>query len=314
MTSSSSSGSPALFALTIAPQARKGRAASGLSRRLAKPPPSSISSGPVCSEDDRGQPPDLVGEQIGGSLDRAQAGDRELARVRPGEAGVCVPVAVVAGAHVHVVGGDAEDVGDDLGGDGLVALALRGRSEGDDDLAEDVELDARHLVVARELEIRVQELGLAEVVRPRVERRADADAEQLSPALGVSPLLLERRIADEVEGDVEAARVVAGVVDAAVRRLVGHLLGLDVVALADLDRVELELVGDDVDHALREPEVLHARVAPVRPAGGLVRAHLREVDVNVAPAVHPRRHLRPDDAAERLVAAEGSAVVDRLAR
>ena len=97
-----------------------------------------------------------------------------------------VPVAVVAGPHVHVVGRDAEDVGDDLGGDRLVALALRGRAERDDDLAEDVELHARHLVVARELEIRVQELGLPEVVRPRVERRADADAEQLAARLSAS--------------------------------------------------------------------------------------------------------------------------------
>src|SRR5205085_5319135 len=44
---------------------------------------------------------------------------------------------------------------------------------------------------------------------------------------------------------------------------------------------------------------------------GLVRDYLGEVDADVAPAVAPWRDLRPDDAAERLVAREGAAVVDR---
>ena len=69
--------------------------------------------------------------------------------------------------------------GDDLRGRRLVALALRRRPEGHDHLAEDVELDRRDLVVARELQLGVQELRLAEVVRPRVEGRADPEAEQL---------------------------------------------------------------------------------------------------------------------------------------
>jgi hypothetical protein len=57
-------------------------------------------------------------------------------------------------------------------------------------------------------------------------------------------------VADQLERDVEHPRVVARVVDAAVRRRVGHLLGPDVVPLPHLDRVEVELTGDDVDHAL----------------------------------------------------------------
>ena len=69
---------------------------------------------------------------------------------------------------------------------------------------------------------------------------------------------------------------------------------------------------DDVHHALGEPEVLHARVAAVRRAGRLVRHHLRELDADVAPAVAPGRHLRPDDAAERLVAEVRAGVVERL--
>src|SRR6185437_13859341 len=60
------------------------------------------------------------------------------------------------------------------------------------------------------------------------------------------------------------------------------------------------------------PEVLEARVAAIRPAGRLVRAHLREVDVDVADPIAPCRHLRPDDATDRLVAWKGTAVVERL--
>ena len=87
-----------------------------------------------------------------------------------------VPVRVVTGAHVHVVDRALEDVGDDLRRRRLVPLALRRRAERDDDLAEDVELDRRDLVVARELQLRVDHARLAEVVRAGVERRADADA------------------------------------------------------------------------------------------------------------------------------------------
>ena len=218
---------------------------------------------------------------------------------------------VVAAADVHLLGRAAEDVGDHLSGRRLVALALRHRAEGDDDLAEDVELDGCRLVVPRELEIRVQERRLAEVVRPRVERRADPEAEELPARSRLLAPLLDRAVVDQLEHHVERGRVVARVVEAAVRRLVRHLLGLHVVPLAHLDRVEAELGRDDVDDPLGQPQVLHPRVAAVRRDGRLVRADLREVDLDVPPGVHPRRHLRPDDAAERLVARERAAVVDR---
>ena len=134
----------------------------------------------------------------------------------------------------------------------------------------------------------------------------------LPAARRLGPPLLDRVVADELERHVERPRVVAGVVDAAVRRLVRHVLGLDVVALAQLDGVEAELVRDDVDDALGEPELLHPRVPAVRRDGRLVRHRLRELEVDVAPLVHPGRDLRPDHAAERLVAEVRAGVVDRL--
>ena len=210
-----------------------GSAASGLSLRFAKPPSSSMSSG----------------ESAPSTARRERAGSRAasmsvapLTAPRPVTANwlAYVPEKPACefqyeswpGTHVDVVGRDAEDVGDDLRRGRLVALALRRRAERDDDLAEDVELDRRHLVVARELQLRVDELRLAEVVRAGVERRADADPEQLPARLGVAPPLLDPVVADQLERLVEAARVVAGVVDAAVRRLVRHLVGADVVPLA----------------------------------------------------------------------------------
>jgi hypothetical protein len=54
----------------------------------------------------------------------------------------------VADADVHVVDRAAEDVGHDLRRGRLVPLSLWRRAERDDDLAEDVELDGRDLVVA----------------------------------------------------------------------------------------------------------------------------------------------------------------------
>ena len=69
---------------------------------------------------------------------------------------------------------------------------------------------------------------------------------------------------------------------------------------------------DDVDDALSEPELLHARVAAIRRGRRFVGARLREVDAHVAPAVAAGRHLRPDDAAERLVARKRAGVVERL--
>ena len=202
------------------------------------------------SQHERRELAHLHRQAVGGALDRREARDRELAGVGAREAGVRVPVRVVPDAHGDVVGRAAEDVGDDLRGRRLVPLPLRRRAERDHDLAEDVELDRRDLVVARELQRRVDVLRLGEVVRARVERRADAEAEQLAARLGVGAPRLDGVVADQLEREVERARVVARVVDAAARRRVRHLLGLDVVELAQRDRIEVELVRDDVDDAL----------------------------------------------------------------
>src|SRR4029079_18968485 len=114
-------------------------------------------------------------------LHGAETRERELRRVRPGEAGVRVEPRVVPASDVHLVGRAAEDVRDDLGRRRLVPLHLRYGTERDYDLAEDVELHRRRLVVPRELQLRVEQCRLAEVVRPGIESRADPEPEQLAP-------------------------------------------------------------------------------------------------------------------------------------
>src|SRR3954453_14883455 len=101
------------------------------------------------------------------------------------------------GAHVYVVHRAAEDVRNDLRSRGLVPLALRRRAEGDDDLAEDVELHGRDLVVPAELQLGVDHPRLAEVVRAGVERRPDADAEQLAALFRVRLAVLPPALADQ---------------------------------------------------------------------------------------------------------------------
>src|SRR5207342_1604273 len=142
--------------------------------------------------------------------------------------------------------GEQPRMSDDLRRGRLVTLPLRDGAERDDDLAEDVELHGGRLVVPGELEVGIQERGLTEVVRPRVERRADPEAEELPARSGLLAPLLDGAVVDELERDVERRCVVARVVEATVRRFVRHLLGLHVVALAHLHRVEVELGGDDV--------------------------------------------------------------------
>ncbi len=90
----------------------------------------------------------------------------------------------------------------------------------------------------------------------------------------------------------------------------GIVLGLDVVLPSELDRIEPELVGHQVDDSLGQPQVLQARVAAVRDRRALVRDGLRVVHADVLEAVTAGRHLRPDHRAERLVVQVGAGVVE----
>ena len=195
----------ALLTLTIAPSAMNGSAdlVVGAQAREAARELDVVRLGP---EHERGELAHLRGQAVGRALDaptgpRPRTGSRRCPRSRRASSSTSR-----ARRARDVVGRAAEDVGHDLRGRRLVALALRRRAQRDHDLAEDVELDGRDLVVARELQLRVDVLRLGEVVRARVERRADAEAEQLAARLGLGAARLDARRSRSARAPASSAR------------------------------------------------------------------------------------------------------------
>ena len=277
----------------------------------AHEPVGELDVGLLAAEHARADLDDLAAQLLRRAHHGPQAGHRELARVGAGEADVGVRRLVVAGGDMDLIGAHAEDVGCDLRSGGLVALPLRAGPDRDRHLAVEIEPDDRRLAVARERQRRVDDPRLTKVVGAGVERRADADADPLAAA-GARALARQRPlVVDQLERAIEHRRIVAGVVDAAVRRLVGELLGLHVVELAQLDSIEAQLVRDDVDDPFDHPQVLQPRIAAVGSDRTLVGQRLGVVDADVLEAVVAGHDLRPDHRAERLVAQIRAGVVER---
>ena len=110
-------------------------------------------------------------------MNRGSAGDGELAGVGAGVAGVDILLAIEAGADFYHLGRDIQRFGDDLRGDGFVALALRDGAEADYHFAVDIELGERGFRLAGERGVGIDDLRLAEIIRAGIESAADADAE-----------------------------------------------------------------------------------------------------------------------------------------
>ena len=169
-----------------------------------------------------------------------------------------------------MLGRDVQDVGNDLRDRGLVSLTLRNGADGDDDFAVDVELGAGGLRIAGERRLRIDDLRLAEIVGAGIERGADADAEPAAFGVSLGALGLPLVPADQIFRHLQHAGIVAGIVDAAVRRGVGKLFRPNVIAQAHLVGGNVQLVSADVEHALQEPQVLHARIAAIGADGTFV--------------------------------------------
>src|SRR6266481_1628434 len=246
------------------------------------------------------------------AVNRRQTGDRELTGVGSGEAGVDVALRVEPGTHGDHVGMNVEYVGDDLRRSGFVPLALRTRTDGHNHFAVNIEFAVCALRVAGERRVGVNDLRLAEVVGSGIECGADANADHAAVLFFTRLTLLLPPIvpADKVLRDFEHLRIVAGVVHAAVGRGVRKLFRTDVVAQAHFVRCDADLVGADVDDALQEPEVLHARVSAIGAYGTFVGDRLPEIDASVLETIYTTENLRPDHAAQRLIARVGTAVVD----
>src|SRR4029453_1788347 len=122
-----------------------------------------------------------------------------LTRIGAPEPRMRVPVPVVSRPDGDVLRRHTEELGGHLRRDRLSPLPLWNRSEGEDDFAEDVQPDRGHLVVARKLKLRVQERGLAEIVRPGVEGRPDADPDE--PAVLLPATLPDGFVVDQLKRD-----------------------------------------------------------------------------------------------------------------
>ena len=146
-----------------------------------------------------------------------------------------------------------------------------------------------------------QELGLGglEQATGALDVHAEAGAHdplRVGAALGLHELLRE----------LEAARVVARVVGPAERGLVGKLA--DQVAAPQLERVDGELAGGDVDRALHEVGGLGPARSAIGAGGHLVGAPAHHLDVGRADVVHAahqhRGGVRRDRGGGHQVAAE----------
>ncbi len=146
--------------------------------------------------------------------------------------------------------GDAEAVGEDLGEGGGVALAVVERAGDDGHGAVGLEAEAAHFGHRGG--------GDFEVL-------ADATAAELAAGAALGAAGGEAVPVGECQGAVEDGGEIAAVVVHAGGGGVGHLLGLDVVAAAELDAVDAHLGGGGLDQAL------HVVVA-LRPAGAAVGA------------------------------------------
>src|SRR5437868_14305222 len=89
-----------------------------------------------------------------------------------------VALSVEAGAHRDQIGMNTQHVGDDLRRSGFMSLALRTRTNCDNDLSVNVELAVRTLRVTRKRGIGIDDLRLSEIVGAGIERRSNPDTDQ----------------------------------------------------------------------------------------------------------------------------------------
>ncbi len=185
----------------------------------------------------------------------------------------------VAGDDVDVLHRHAQLGRDDLGERGLVALALAGQAGRHVDAPVGLDLDVAALVRpdARALDVAGQ---------------ADPDAAALRGGLGLAAG--EVVPADEVGDHPQRRGEVAAVVDRGPpvlegqAQVVGHLLGLDDVAAADLGPVQAQLGGDAVDGPLHAERRLRAAGAAVGRDRDGVGVQARELDAVGGPSAGRR--------------------------
>src|ERR1035437_1516459 len=191
-----------------------------------------------------------------------------------------------------------------------MSLALRAGAHGNNDFAINIQFAVRTLGVTGEGRVGVDDLRLSEIVGSGIERGADANPEDAAFSARLDLLLLPVVPTDQVFRNFQHLRIVAGIVHAAVGCGVRKLFRTDVVAQAHFVRCNANFVAADVDDALQEPEVLHARVSAIGADGALVADGLYELDTSVLEAIRTAEHLGINHAAQGFVARISAAIIN----
>src|SRR6266851_841053 len=108
---------------------------------------------------------------------------------------------------------DVQNVRHNLRGSSLVTLSLRTRPDGDDHFAIDVQLAVSALRIAGKGRVRIDDLRLAEIVGPGIQCRADTNADETSVLPRRNSLTLPDVRPNEILGNRNNPRIVAGIVD-----------------------------------------------------------------------------------------------------
>ena len=225
----------------------------------------------------------LVPDLAGGHGRRCPGHRRGAAGVGAQAVGRRVGVAFLDG---DVGDRDAQLLGDDLGEGGHVALALGLDAQAGDDRARGMDPD---LTTVEHLDAQDVE-GVGGASTDDLGEGADADAHELAPGALLGLLLAQAVVVDHLHRPPQRGRVVARVVVPARGGVVGELLGLDEVLLAQLGGVHADVVGVDVDHAL---DGVHRLGDPERAAirhatGRLVGVDAVDLHERILEVVRPR--------------------------
>ena len=186
---------------------------------------------------------------------------------------------VQLGDNVDVGRIHAQDVADNLRGNGPVALSLRRRRHVDGDPAERIDADGGALRIPglrqrlRPLGCGLRQRDVAHVRDRRLDHARNPDADE--PAglarrrLLVSPLL----VAGELERSLQAGRVIAGVVETTRRGAIWKLVFSDEIPSCELGRIEPESPSRDRHRALEREVHLRSAEAAVQPGRAAIREH-----------------------------------------
>ena len=192
------------------------------------------------------------------------------------------PCAMTPGEHDdHIISVDRPEVRHDLRIDRLHTLALRSRAGRHDDLPGGI--DANHCAFEG-----------ADAGAFGVGGKAEAEISSVFAGL-LLPLAKRRDSADCGQRFAQAFRIVAAVVDdriaVSVKQAdaIGHLLGAHHVAQANIRRFELELGGDEIDHAFHRKHGLRAAGPAIRRRGCFRRRDHLALDRDMVDLVGPQQ-------------------------